>query len=69
METLLSIALIMIGFILVLILFVLAYNTYLDRKLKNRKEDYKYYLIRVNKVGEIQMKKYNPGGGINYPKF
>ena len=69
METILSVALVMLGFILLLILFVLAYNLCLDNQLKKKKEKYTYYLIRVNEVGEIQIKKYKPGGGINYPKF
>lgn len=70
METILIIALLLFGFILLMILAVIAYSLFAEaRREKKVQDEYKYYLIRVNKVGELQIKKYNPGGGIKYPKF
>lgn len=70
METILIITLLLFGFILLMILAVIAYSLIVEaRHEKKVQDEYKYYLIRVNKVGELQIKKYNPGGGNKYPKF
>ena len=70
METILLIALKLFGFMLLMILAVIAYSLLSEtRREKKVQDEYKYYLIRVNKVGDLQIKKYNPGGGNKYPKF
>lgn len=70
METILIITLLLFGFILLMILAVIAYSLIVEaRHEKKMKDEYKYYLIRVKQGGELQIKKYNPGGGNKYPKF
>ena len=69
METILAIALMFLGLILVMILIVLTYNLYLDNQIRNKREEYKYYTLRVNKKGDIQIKRENNGGGNKYPRF
>ena len=59
-----------LGLILVMILIVLTYNLYLDNQIRNKREEYKYYSLRVNKKGDIQIKRDNSNGvGNKYPKF
>ena len=69
METILAIALMFLGLILVMILIVLTYNLYLDNQIRNKREEYKYYTLRVKKKGDIQIKRDSNGGGNKYPKF